>query len=219
VDLRLIPDDWPLADRLLPLARSAAERLDLPDHLDRLVLVPDALAADDRSWLRLSRDEDGASLTVWFHPDQVLRDRPGHGPARPEARDWELAPPPRREPTLSDDDFSVPNAQRFLCQQMLLVQDILVGRLHPEAIPPSLLEAFQEAWLVTVDGRLQRAGLPHLSAAERRMRFLRLFSPAGVLTPNHWSIFNALWEGAVADEGEVLSRVRLLPPLSRRRRV
>ena len=82
-----------------------------------------------------------------------------------------------------------------------------------------LVEAFQEAWLVTVDGRMQREALPHLSAAERRMRFLRLFSPAGVLTPNHWAIFNGLWEGRIAEEAEVLAKVRLLPPLSRRRRV
>jgi hypothetical protein len=218
MELHLIPEDWPLADQLLPLAASAVARLELEDRLDRLELIPDAMAPDDRSWLRLDRGGGGAALTLWFHPDQVLRDRPGHGTARPETRDWELAPVPPEEPAIDGADFSAPNAQRFLYQQLLLVQDLLAGRLHPDRVPPSLVEAFQEAWLVTVDGRLQREALPHLSAAERRMRFLRLFSPAGVLTPRHWSIFNDLWEGRVAEEAEVLAQVRLLPPLSRRRR-
>ena len=219
MEIHLIPEDWPLADQLLPLAHSVVDRLELAELLHRLDLIPDALQADERSWLSLDRAAAGAGLSLWFHPDQVLRDRPGHGPARPENRDWELAPAPRQEQVLDPGEFSLPNAQRFLYQQLLLIRDILGGRLHPEKVPPSLLEAFQEAWLVTVDGRLQREVLPHLSAAERRMRFLRLFSPAGVLTPSHWSIFNALWEGEVAEEGEVLAKVRLLPPLRRRRRV
>ncbi len=215
MDIRLIPADWPLAELLLPVAATAVDRLDLEPRLGRLELIPDAMSADDRCWLRLNGD----ALTLWFHPDQVLCDRPGHGTARPEPRDWEMAPAPRREADLPVDDFSSPNAHRFLYQQLLLIRDVLTGDLHPEQVPPSLLEAFQEAWLVTVDGRLQREGLPHLSAAERRMRFLRLFSPAGVLTPNHWAIFNDLWEGSLVDEAAVLSRVRLLPPLNRRRRV
>ena len=219
MELHLIPEDWPLAELLRPVARSAVERLDLADRLDQLSLVPDAMTADDRGWLRLVRSADGRhSLTLWFHPDQIQQDRPGHGAARPASLDWTLAPAPRLEEPLAVEEFSLPNAQRFLFQQLLLVQDILDERLHTDAIPPSLVEAFQEAWLVTVDGRLQREGLPHLSAGERRMRFLRLFSPAGVLTPNHWSIFNKLWEGAVAEESAVLAKVRLLPPLNRRRR-
>jgi hypothetical protein len=215
----MIPDDWPLAGQLLPLAASAIERLELEDLLGRVELIPDAMTADDRCWMRLDRGGVAAALTLWFHPDQILRDRPGHGATRAESHAWELAPAPREEPAPASADFSPPNAQRFLFQQLLLIQDILRDRLHPETVPPSLAEAFQEAWLVTVDGRLQREGLPHLSAAERRMRFLRLFSPAGVLTPNHWRIFNELWEGEAADESDVLGRVRLLPPLSRRRRV
>ncbi len=218
MEIRLIPHDWPLADRVLPLAASAVDRLELGARLHTLELIPDAMTADDRCWVRLDRSGDQVGLTIWFHPDQVLSDRPGHGPARPEASDWELHPAPRQEPPVPEHEFSPPNAQRFLYQQLLLIQDILAERLHPESIPPSLVEAFQEAWLVTVDGRLQREGLPHLSAAERRMRFLRLFSPAGVLTPAHWNIFNEFWEGTGADEATVLSRVRLLPPLSRRRR-
>ena len=218
MELRLVPTDWPLADLLRPVARSVVERLGLADRLKHLSLVPDAMTADDRGWLSLERHAEKHDLTLWFHPDQVLQDRPGHGAARPAILDWTLAPAPRREEPLAAADFSIPNTQRFLYQQLLLVQDILDERLHTEAIPPSLVEAFQEAWLVTVDGRLQREGLPHLSAGERRMRFLRLFSPAGVLTPNHWSIFNKLWEGTLAAEAEVLDKVRLLPPLNRRRR-
>jgi hypothetical protein len=225
VELAVIPADWPLAERLLPLAVAVIERLELAPRLRRLELIPDALAADDRSWLRLTteRGEDPATaranLTLWFHPDQVLKDRPGHGAAQPEPLDWKQAPAPRESAPLPVDEFSAPNAQRFLYLQLLLVQVLMDGRLRPEEVPPSLIEAFQEAWQVTVDGRLAREGLPHLSAAERRMRFLRLFSPAGVVTPNHWAIFNGLWEGQLADQAAVLAKVRLLPPLNRRRRI
>ena len=219
MDVRLIPDDWPLAAKLQPLVGAAVARLELASRLDRVLLVPDAMAADDRAWMRLDAGASGRILTLWFHPDQVLNDCPGHGPARPQDRDWELGPPAVESPPPDPDAFSTANAQRFLYQQLMLVADILEGRLDPDAVPTSLVEAFQEAWLATVDGRLQRDRLPHLSAAERRLRFLRLFSRAGVVTPNHWSIFNGLWDGTYADQAAVLGKVRLLPPLGRRRRV
>lgn len=214
----LVPADWPLASALTPLVEGAAERLGLAGRLGSLTVVVDAIAADDRGWLRLDGLADAPALTLWLHPDQVLGDRPGHDPARPVARDWVLAPAPTADHVPALADFSIPNAQRFLYQQMTLVCDILDGKLVPAEIPLSLAEAFQEAWLVTIDGRLQREGLPHLSAAERRRRFLRLFSPAGVLTPRHWTIFNGFWDGRIADQAEVLAKVRLLPPLSRRPR-
>ena len=216
MDLRLIPDDWPLADQLLPLAAAAARRLDLEDRLRSLTLVIDALAADDRSWLTLGGGPQQRRLTLYLHPDQVLRDRPGHGAARRDDVDWSQGPAPAADAAPSPDDFSAPNAQRFLYQQLQLVDDLMAPRLDPAQVPAALLEAFQEAWLTTIDGRLQREGLPHLSEGERRMRFLRLFSPAGVLTPRHWAIFNALWTGEAADQDAVLARVRALPPLRRR---
>jgi len=217
VEPRLIPPEWPLAPQLLPLAAAAGERLGLSGRLADLVLVPDALAADDHAWLRLTGSGDARRLTLWFHPDQVLCDRLGRGAARPPALDWELGPPLSGLELPFPLDFSPPNAHRFLYQQLLLVRDILDGLLVPGTLPPSLAEAFQEAWLTTIDGRLERAGLPHLSAPERRLRFLHRFAPAGVLTPSHWGIFHDLWDGKLTDQAAVLAKVRLLPPLGRRR--
>jgi len=214
----VVPARWPLASLLQPLLETAVERLGLGDELHEVVLVADAIEADDRGWIRLVQAGQGWSLSLWFHPDQVLCDRPGHGAARREAQDWQLGPVPAGDEPPTPDEFSAPNAQRFIYQQLLLVGDVLAGRLVPGEVPGSLVEAFQEAWLVSVDGRLQREGLPHLSAGERRTSFLRLFGPAGVLTPSHWSIFNRLWEGTLATQSEVLAKVRLLPPLSRRPR-
>ena len=214
----VIPEDWPLAEQLRSVAFTALGRLELDRQLQGLTLVADDLAADDHAWWRLEDQADGRHLTLWFHPDHVLQDRPGRGAARRSELDWQLAPVPAAESDLTPEEFSAPNAQRFLYQQLLLVQDVVLGRLDPGTVPLSLVEAFQEAWLVTVDGRLKREGLPHLSEAERRLRFLRRFAPAGVVTPGHWGIFNGLWRGELSGQPEVLARVKLLPPLARRRR-
>jgi hypothetical protein len=66
---------------------------------------------------------------------------------------------------------------------------------------------------VTVDGRLQRAGLPGYDQALRRRRFSRLFSSTGVLLPGHWQIFESLWAGALGGQAEVLEATRRLPRL------
>ena len=215
--LTLVPDSGPLPEQLRPLIATAASRLALDARLVAVELVADAMVADDRAWLRLSPEPDGLHLTIWYHPDQVLPDRLGHGVVRDMAADWRLGPVPADEPSDLSAEISVPNAQRFVYQQLLLVDDLIAGRLVPGEVPPSLSEAFQECWLVTVDGRLQRLGLPHRSAAERRASFLRLFAPAGVLTPGHWTIFNGFWDGSLASQSEVLAKVRLLPALAARR--
>jgi hypothetical protein len=214
--VRVLPADWPLCDQLAPLAVTAVERLELTERIATLTLILDALAADDRPWFRLDGGGSPWRLAIWLHPDQVLRDRP-----RPQspATVWEMAPPVAEPLPPAATDFSLPNAQRFLYQQLLLVRDLLDGAVTPSAVPAELSEAFQEAWLVTVDGRLQRLGLPHQSAAEHRLRFLHVFAPAGVLTPGHWSVFNQLWDGGLADQPAVLAKVRQLPSLGRRPRL
>ncbi len=217
METRVIPADWPLASLMLPHVAEAAGRLGLDGRLAAIVLVADAIATDDRSWLRFDGDAGARRLTIWFHPDQVVNDRPGRGRARPESQAWDLGPLPAESPPAAAAEYSLANAMRFLYQQFLLARDLLDGALAPANVPPSLVEAFQEAWLTTIDGRLNREGLPHLSAAERRLSFLRLFARAGVLTPSHWAIFNDLWEGRLADQSAVLAKVRLLPPLGRRR--
>jgi len=219
LDVAVVPPEWPLAGALQAVAATAVDRLGLADRIARLVLVCDDLGADDHAWWRLDRTDGRRQLTLWFHPDHVLQDRPGRGAALEPERIWQLGPVPAAAAAPEPAEFSAPNAQRFLYHQLLLVDDLLSGRLDLAAVPPSLSEAFQEAWLVTIDGRLRREGLPHLSEAERRLRFLRRFAPAGVVTPSHWAIFNALWNGELAAQAAVLGKVKLLPPLARRRRV
>jgi len=217
VTIRVVPDTWPLAASITSVTEAAVARLELGDRLTSIRLVADAMGADDRAWFRLAREGAGWRLDLWFDPEQVLQDRPGRGPLTPETREWQLGPIPSEADAPAPVEFSAPNAQRFLYQQLMLVSDVLDGRLDTTTVPPSLVEAFQEAWVIGIDGRLQRLGLPHLSAGERRTSFLRLFAPAGIVTPNHWAIFNALWEGELADQVAVLAKVRLLPPLSRRK--
>lgn len=211
------PAEWGLAPRLEVAAATALARLEPPLPLASCDLVADALSADDRAWFRLQQAGPSWRLRIWFHPDQVLQDRPGRGAAAPGDQDWRLGPVPAATPDPAADQFSLPNTLRFLHQQFMLVGDLIDGRLDPAAVPGNLVEAFQEAWLITVDGRLQRLGLPHLSAAQRRASFLRLFAPVGVVTPAHWAVFNLLWDGTAATQAEVLQRIRLLPALPRRR--
>jgi hypothetical protein len=212
------PAEWALAPRIEAAAATALSRLDPPLPLAACDLVADALAADDRAWFLLKQAAGGWRLQVWFHPDQVLQDRPGRGAAAPGDQDWRLGPVPPAVTRPPAEEFSLPNTLRFLHQQFMVVGDLIDRRLEPSAVPAGLVEAFQEAWLITVDGRLQRLGLPHLSAAQRRASFLRLFAPAGIVTPSHWAVFNTLWDGTASTQAEVLQRIRLLPTLTRRRR-
>lgn len=211
------PGRWDLAPRVVAAATTALARLDPPLPLSACDLVADALAADDRAWFRLQQAGARWRLRIWFHPDQVLQDRPGRGLAAPADHDWRLGPVPAEQPPPPASEFSLPNTLRFLHQQFMLVGDIIDGRLDPATVPTAMAEAFQEAWLITVDGRLQRLGLPHLGAARCRASFLRLFAPVGVVTPAHWAVFNAFWDGTAATQAEVLQRVGLLPALPRRR--
>lgn len=212
-DTFLEPADWPLAGRVLPLIGVALARLELDTRIARVTIILDELTADERAWLQLSGTQPHRCLSIWLHPDQLLCERAMPGTAGTGRADWEQGCVPDALPALSNDDFSLLNTQRALYQQLLLVRDLIDGRLRPDLLPPKVSEAFQEAWLVTIDGRLQRAGLPHLSAARRRLRFLHVFSSGAVLTPSHWMIFNQLWEGELLDQDSLMARFHLLPAL------
>jgi len=208
------PADHALGPILVDLAEAAATRLGLAHWLEAILLCADDLAADERAWLELRRGEAGRRLTVYLHPDAVLKDRT-EVPGQAATREWELRPVARQPLPWRSADFAVQKAQRLLYRQFLLARDVCDGTLEPREIPVSLAEAFQEAWSVGLDGRLRREGLPGLSEGESRNRFLRLFATSGVVTPAHWQVFHALWEGTIATQGEVLRSVRRLPPLRR----
>lgn len=126
---------------------------------------------------------------------------------------WEQHPAPRDYVPPSPQDFSSASSASFLHHHFLFAEDILTRTIDPAIVPPKLLEGFQEAWAVTVDGRLDSRGLPCFARSERRGRFSKTFAAAGVLLPSHWGIFGSLWEGGLRTQDEVLGAVRLLPGL------
>lgn len=214
-----LPEDHPLGPHLLPLAQKAARRLSLDRYLARLVLCLDDIAPDERVWLSFSSDtrdtgEDGQrrrQLTIYLHPSQLLKDRPATSGLLPTAAVWEMHEAPREVGLPATTDFSRRKVERFLYHQFLSVHDLCDGSIDPAGIPAGLVDGFQEIWAVTVDGRLRRARLPGYSAAERRRRFSRIFAAHGVLLPEHWRIFHALWAVEEAVQGEMLRWLRVLP--------
>jgi hypothetical protein len=224
--VRWEPPDHTLVEWLRPLALAAAERLELARHVAGLLLGLDDIVADERIWVTLAPAAvpvpapDGRvrlDATLYFHPDHFLKDRAAVlGPVPGEAP-WEMgsAAAPAGAPA---DAFSARKAERILYHQFLLLRDLCDGTVEPKLIPPGLAEAFQEAWSVTLDGRLRRAMLPGYSLAERRRRFFRVFSAGGVLLPQHWQIFHDLWEWDRLDQARLLGLLAQLPqPRSARR--
>ncbi|MBK6898004.1 MAG: hypothetical protein IPH09_01560 [bacterium] len=209
--LRVEPADWEHADAVRELAREAARCHGLTERLRELTLVLDDIAPDERPWWRLAAP---GALELYGHPVHFL-DEPGAGlagalPALP----WDL-----REPVgpSAPRPFAPVRGERFLHHHFLAVADVLSGRIVPARVPPALAEAFQEAWDVTIDGRLRRGFLPGLPVAERRRRFARLFGAAGVLLPQHWELFHELWDWDDPTQDGLAARAGRLPPLDRHR--
>jgi hypothetical protein len=210
-----LPGDHPLAPALRPLAETAAARLELGRYLASLTLWLDDLSADERIWVTAAPAAatppgDLPGMALWFHADHFLRD---HAPDGAEGRGllaWELRAGPVAE-ACDPAAFSSRKAERILYHQFLMVRDLRDGTVSPARVPPTGAEAFQEAWAVTLDGRLKRALLPGYSLAERRRRFFRVFSAGGVLLPQHWQIFHALWEWEAPDQTRLLEMLARLP--------
>jgi hypothetical protein len=207
---------------LKPLARAAASRLDLASYLPcKLQVCLDDFLDDERVWFQeetwFLAGKPLRVLSIYVHPDQFLKDRSATLSLLPSTEIWESQG--KRIPTVAGvvQDFSRTKAERCFYHHFLFVRDIYDGSMQPDSLAQPWLEAFQEAWAVTVDGRLRRWRLPGYSVAERRRRFSRVFSAAGVLLPEHWRIFHQLWEMEVVGHDEVFQVIRRLPELSRRR--
>jgi len=211
--VRCLALDGALADLVSHHAAAAADATGL-DRLVRAVTVcADDLPDADDGWLSFSpgRGDDPRPGLVLFFAPGILAD-PRRRPVAPARAVWELGHP-AAEPAPGPDGLAPAEADAFLHHQFTLAVDLLAGRLQPDLVPPGLAEAFTAAWGVTVDGRLARAGLPGYDQARCRGRFSRLFATAGVLMPGHWQIFQSLWDGGLAAQGEVLGAVRRLPRL------
>ncbi len=207
-----MPEDWPHRERLSPLARAAAAQHELDDAFPHITLVVDDVAADERSWLSL---REGAGLTLYCHEALFLRDSAASLAMGPPSLPWELGERPDA-PDEPPAAFSVRKTERYLHHQFLAVRDLLTGVVRPGEVPAELAEAYQEAWAVTVDGRLRRGALPGHPVAERRRRFFRTFSATGLLLPQHWDIFHELWDCNHPSHGWLQERAAALPRLKAR---
>ncbi len=191
---------------------AAAAALQLDQRFESVEICADDLGGHEGAWCHFAPGvaTNRPRLTL-FCPLESFG-RQGIAPAGFFAtmEVWEQQPIPHPG---GSSDFSADQTDRFVHHQLLLARDLADGLLRQAAIPDSLVEAMLAAWSVTVDGRLRRYGLPGYDLSYRRGRFSRLFSGAGVLLPGHWEIFQALWEGAIADFPAVLSAVRQLPRL------
>lgn len=196
-------------------ARQALLTLDLREEVGTLELVADDLGGCEDGWLAARRaGPDGLpGLTIYCHPEAFAPTRPATGTVFPPRAVWEQADRRAAEIELTAAGYSRARTDAFMHHHLLWARDLLRAELRPGDIPASLAEAFAAAWAVTVDGRLARQGLPGYPLVERRGRFSRLFSTAGVLMPGHWSLFQDLWDGQATRQREVVALVRRLPRL------
>lgn len=213
VELVGLPGPWEAS--LVEVIENAARNLDLRGDFAGVRVCADDLAGAQEAWYRLAPGPVSGGkpqLTLFCHVNCFgPAIRPG-GAVEPDRPVWEQAPAPQDHsdvnPSLSPDRAAI-----FLHHHLLMARDMARGELVGRNLPASLAEAFTEAWAVTVDGRLVRKGLPGFPLAERRGRFAGIFSPAGILLPIHWQVFQSLWDGALTDQKDVLNLVKRLPGL------
>ena len=196
-------------------ALQALQALDMLQDVGPLVVVADDLGGCEDGWLALRRAGPGRppGLTIYCHPEAFAPTRPATGTVFPPRAVWEQADGRAVEIELTAAGYSRARTDAFMHHHLLWGRDLLRAELRPDDVPASLAEAFAAAWAVTVDGRLARQGFPGYPLVERRGRFSRLFSTAGVLMPGHWALFQELWDGLPARPREVVALVRRLPRL------
>ncbi|MCK9994937.1 MAG: hypothetical protein KAH56_01515 [Candidatus Krumholzibacteria bacterium] len=209
-----MPDDLVVA--LAPLVEVAAKALDMGRDVSGVRICGDDMPGDDGPWYRLQPGSHAGEL-----PELILfchggcfgrRDRAGNSLNPPPAI-WEQSPAPEVELSEGMMGFSAERSAIFLHHHLLTARDLVRGDVVGRNLPAGLTEAFTESWAVVVDGRLVRQGLPGFPLAERRGRFAQVFSPAGILLPDHWQVFESLWDGALSSQQDVLDVVKKLPGL------
>lgn len=215
VDVRILCDGVPagLAALVTPRLEAAARTLELSRFVTGVHLCLDDLPGGGGAWYQREDGPDGAVLRLYCHPDDLARRLPGGETSLLTREVWEQAPAPRDEDFFDAGATDLSRADAFLHHHLLTATDIFQGRVDSRDLTLAVAEAFTAVWAVGVDGRLERAGLPGFSLQERRGRFSRLFSAAGILLPDHWQIFQAVWDGALATQKDILTVVRQLPRL------
>ncbi len=206
-----------LCGHLHPFLESAAKSLDLAADFFSFSIVADDLPDALEPWLHLRPSADPAEARpggILFCAETCFsRFTPATSTVLPRGEIWDQAPAPRRHVPFDMKYFSEVRTKAFLHHELLLARDLVRGGIVPSALANGQIEAFSAIWAVTVDGRLSRMGLPGYSMAQRRSQFSRLFSGVGVLLPDHWQIFQSLWDGGLVDWKDVLAVIRHLPRL------
>ncbi len=208
------PDWCRLAGSLFP---AVTANLELSRYFARIHLWADESPAEESPWFSFApvqgEDGDRRELTLFCSSRSFAPVRSLQGPEAAARQVWEA----REGAWLPDNgqhrDFDLDQGAKFLHHNLLLARDLVSGEGQLDRVPRELVEGYQAAWEVVIDGRLARLSLPGYSLAERRARFSRLFSSAGVLLPDHWQVFQSLWEGGLSTGGEVRAVLRQLPQL------
>ena len=212
MQLFLVPEDHAYGGEIMDVAGLAARALDLERHLRTLTLIVDDISADERAWLR---DCGDGRVELFCHESHFQPPRTAVFSMMPANMPWEF----RKQDEPRDDlpAFSRSDCERHLHHQFLALRDLLDGSVRPGDIPANMVEAFQEVWAVSIDGRLRRNSMPGLTIAERRRIFYRIFAGGGVLMPQHWEIFHELWNCDHPDHAALLDWVCALPGLAQPR--
>jgi len=166
----------------------------------------DDIAADDHPWLEFSGPR---KVEIYCHPRQFVNVPAVSITTLPATFPWELKGP--RFAASSEGEFSQTCTARFLHHQTLALGDLVCRRVRPVDVAPSLAEAVQEIWGVSIDGRLRNMRLPGNPVADRRRRFFRAFSGEGLLLPQHWDIFHAAWDEQEPDHEQICRWAESLP--------
>ena len=195
---------------------SAGQALDLEQDFSGIRICADDLPGEEGPWYRLEHGSgpDEKPFLVLFCQEKCFgpHDRASTS-VYPPREVWEQSPLLAAVGAADQARFSSDRAAIFLHHHLLTARDLARGVVVGRNLPATLTVAFTEAWAVGVDGRLTRQSLPGFPLAERRASFARVFSPAGILLPDHWQVFQSLWDGTISDQKGVLDVLKWLPGL------
>jgi hypothetical protein len=203
-------------ERLLAVLPAVGQALDLATDFQAILICADAAPQEEACWFRFqppASDQTGSRsrLEVYCSAASFAKPEPARSTVYPSRQVWDPHEGAWSGQGFDPEGFSITWAEIFLYHNLLLARDLARGEISLDTIPAGQVEAFEAAWQVVIDGRLSRAGLPGYSLADRRGRFSRLFSSAGVLMPDHWQIFQSLWDGGLSAGRDVLAVIRQLP--------
>lgn len=194
-----------------------ASSLALPLDFRGIAIVAHDSAHEEKCWFAhragVASTDPRPFLELFCSHRSFAKPEPVKGTVYPSQEVWESQDELLHGAAVDRGEFSSAQTEKFLFHNLLLAQDLVRRVITPASLPLGQVEAFEAAWEVVVDGRLSRKGLPGYALADRRSQFSKLFSSAGVLMPDHWQIFQSLWDGGLATGKEVVAILRQLPRL------